>query len=225
MIPSGVCALRRNEPVVMKIWRALRDVLPAALRRRNSAIADRSRLRQFLESRASFVSQTSLYGYLRTRAGMRYPVLFDDSGFTRSVNIAKWHIWLACLSDLCVFAGGLLAKRAPARPDAVGAVLLATLDEILEATGVPADAGPEFAAHAARVRSRISLCEWASVPDDATPFSESVSALVHWAPIADELKQHDAQIVRNSIRFLWQDVRRALRRDLDAAAVMAPTPC
>jgi hypothetical protein len=205
----------------MKIWQALRDVLPSFLRRRNTAIADRARLCSFLESQASFVAQTALYGYLRTRAGMRYPVLFDDDGFMRSVNIAKWHIWLACLSDLCVFAGGLLLRRAPAPPDAVTSMMLATLDSILNATGTPDDAGGEFAAHASRVRGRISLCDWTAVADDATPFTESMAALVYWAPIADELKRHDEQIVRNSIRFLWQDVRRALRRDLDAASVIA----
>jgi len=208
----------------MKIRQALRNLLPAFLRRRNTAISDPAALRSFLESRASFVAQTALYGYLRTRAGMRYPVLFDDSGFTRSVNIAKWHVWLGCLSDLCIFTGGLLVKRGSARPDVVGTFMLATLDAILEATGIPADAGGEFGAHAQRVRARVSHCDWAAVSDDATPFTESSAALVHWAPIADVLKQHDKLIVRNSIRFLWQDVRRALRRDLDAASVMAMVP-
>jgi hypothetical protein len=206
----------------MTTLQSLREFLGALLRRRNIAISDGAELCKFLESRASFVAQTALYGYLRTRAGMRYPLLFDDSGFTKSVNIAKWHVWLACLSDLCVFTGGLLAKRAPARPDAVGAAMLATLDAILATTGIPADAGSEFAAHAQRIRARISLCDWAAVADDATAFSESPAALVYWAPIADELKRHDELIVRNSIRFLWQEVRRALRRDLDAASVMAP---
>ncbi|MEO8718010.1 MAG: hypothetical protein ABI423_07285 [Burkholderiales bacterium] len=205
----------------MNLWHALRDRLSAFLRRRSTAIADQAALRSFLETRASFVSQTALYGYLRTRAGMRYPVLFDDSGFVQSVNIAKWHVWLGCLSDLCIFAGGLLQKRASARPEDVGTFMLGTLDGTLTSIGIPADAGGEHAAHAQRVRARVSLCDWAAVPDDATPFTESSEALVYWSPIADELKQHDKLIVTNSIRFLWQDVRRALRRDLDATAVMA----
>ena len=46
-------------------------------------------------------------------------------------------------------------------------------------------------------------------------------ALVEWAPIGDELKQYDAEIVRGSVRFRWQEVRRDLRRDLDAEAVLA----
>jgi hypothetical protein len=221
MILSRLRALQQNGCYSMKIRQALRVLLPRFLRRRNTAITNRAALSSFLESQASFVAQTALYGYLRTRAGMRYPVLFDDDGFMQSVNIAKWHIWLACLSDLCVFAGGLLLRRAPAPPDAVTSTMLAILDSILDATGTPADAGAEFAAHASRVRGRIALCDWTTVADDATPFTESMAALVYWAPIADELKRHDEQIVRNSIRFSWQDARRALRRDLDAASVMA----
>lgn len=198
----------------------LRRLVGGRLRRRSTRIADREGLRQFLDSRASFVAQTALYGYLRTRAGLRYPVLFENASFTQSVNIAKWHVWLACLSDLAVFAGGLLAKRAHKPAEEVGRFMVAALDAVLDTTGVPADSGVEFAEHAQRVRARLALCDWAAVGDDATPFSESAPALVHWSPIADELKSHDEEIVRNSIRFLWQEVRRDLRRDLDASAVM-----
>lgn len=211
--------LERFSPA--ELGRRLRSGLGSLLSQRSSRIADRAGLRVFLESRASFVAQTSLYGYLRTRAGMQYPILFEDDVFVRSVNIAKWHVWLACLSDLAVFAGGLIVRRGAANPDQAGALMLATLDAILEATGMPAGAGGEFTEHAQRVRSRLMLCQWASVADGAATFSESGPALVHWAPIVDELKRHDAHIVSNSIRFAWQEVRRALRRDLDAAALMA----
>ena len=209
----------RFSPTV--VGRRLRSSLSSLLSQRSSRIADRDSLREFLESRASFVTQTSLYGYLRTRAGMQYPILFEDDVFVQSVNIAKWHVWLACLSDLAVFTGGLIVRRGAADPEQAGALMLATVDAILEATGTPAGAGGEFSEHAQRVRARLMLCHWAGVSDDATTFSESGPALVHWAPIVDELKRHDEHIVSNSIRFAWQEVRRALRRDLDAAALMA----
>jgi hypothetical protein len=206
--------------------------LPAALwdavltyvgvgRRRSEPITDLASLRRFLESRAAYVAQTSLYGYLRTRAGMRYPELFDDDVFVRSINIAKWHMWLACLADLAVYAGGMLARGAQVPPEAAGGLLRAQLEAILEATGVPPDAGDEFPAHAARVAARLSLCDWAAVSDGDGAFVESPPALVKWAPIIDELKRLDEAIVRNSVRFRWQEVRRDLRRDLDPAAVMA----
>jgi hypothetical protein len=235
MMPSRTLTNQRDGYYFMSILQALRDLVPMRLRRRSSTIADFATLRSFLDMRCSFVAQSALYGYLRTRAGMRYPILFDDAGFENSVNIAKWHVWLACLSDLSVFTGGLLAQRTSARREEVGALMLATFDAILVATGVPAGdailvatgvpagAGAEFDAHAQRIRARLALCDWSAIPDDATPFTESEPALVYWAPIADELKQHDVTIVRNSIRFLWQEVRRALRRDLDAAALMRCT--
>ena len=190
------------------------------LGKRNARIGDRAALQRFLQTRANLVAQTTLYGYLRTRAGMRYPQLFDDEVFVRSINVAKWQLWLACLADLAVFSGGLLASRSNARPEAIGELMCAVVEAVLEGNGIPADAGSDFASGAQQVRARLALCDWAGVPDDDTPFFESPAALVRYAPILEELMQLDAPIVRNSVRFGWQEIRRELRRDLDAAAVL-----
>ena len=190
------------------------------LGKRNARIGDRAALQRFLQTRANLVAQTTLYGYLRTRAGMRYPQLFDDEVFVRSINVAKWQLWLACLADLAVFTGGLLASRSNARPEAIGELMCAVVEAVLEGNGIPADAGSDFASGAQQVRARLALCDWAGVPDDDTPFFESPAALVRYAPILEELMQLDAPIVRNSVRFGWQEIRRELRRDLDAAAVL-----
>jgi hypothetical protein len=202
------------------LCKTLLDYLGAGPGRRTTPITGRKDLQRFLETRSSFVAQTSLYGYLRTRAGMRFPELFTDDAFVTSINIAKWQLWLACLADLSVYAGGLLS-RTQAPPEQIRALVSGVVEAILEATGVPADAGEDFEAGARRLRARIALCDWASVPDDETAFSESPAALVRHAPIVDELKQLDEPIVRNSVRFRWQEVRRDLRRDLDAVAVLA----
>ena len=72
------------------------------------------------------------------------------------------------------------------------------------------------------MRARLRLCDWSAQTDDAGPFSESPAALVYWAPIADELKVHDEEIVRNSVRYRWQEIRQQLRLMLDARSVLAP---
>jgi len=187
---------------------------------RSNRIADVEALQHFLASRSSHVAQTALYGYLRTRAGTRYPELFDDDDFVRSINIAKWHVWLACLSDLSVYAGGLLMQRNDKGRAPVDQVIITAVNQILTSTGIPEDAGPDFAQHAADVGVRLADCDWPSIQDDESPFSCSPEALVRWAPVVDKFKEEDEEIVRNSVRFRWQQVRRDLRRHLDAESVI-----
>jgi hypothetical protein len=151
------------------LWDAVRAYVGIG-RRRNEPIVDPAGLRRFLESRAAYVAQTSLYGYLRTRAGMRYPELFDDDTFVRSINIAKWYLWLACLADIAVYAGGMLVRGAHVPPEAAAALVRAQVAAILEATGTPPDAGEEFPEHARRVAARLVLCDWAAVGDDDGAF-------------------------------------------------------
>jgi len=196
----------------------LREYLGIGGRVRREPIRTPEALRAFLSSRASFIAQTSLYGYLRTRAGQRYPELFEDDRIVASINIAKWHVWLACLSDLSAYAGGLLA-RGGMPSEQSGELMRRLLDDILAETGVPPDADAEFPAHAARVRSRIALTPWSRVEDDEGCFHESPTALVRWAPVVEHLKRLDENIVRSSVRFHWQEVRRELREYLDVEAI------
>lgn len=201
------------------LWAALREQF-GARRRRSEPVNDRASLRRFLETRASYVAQTSLYGYLRTRAGKLYPEYFQNDDFVRAVNNAKWLIWLACLSDLSVYAGGLLAQRSRGGSREVGALIEGLMGAILDDTGVPPDADAEFLPQAQRVRARLAACDWSTVTDDDALFSASPNALVRWAPVVENLKALDEEIVKNSVRFRWQEIRRDLRRHLDAAAVL-----
>ncbi|MEM9683337.1 MAG: esterase [Pseudomonadota bacterium] len=206
------------------IWDWVRDYFGIARRGRRNPVIDTDGLRLFIETRSSHVAQTSLYGYIRTRAGTRFPELFENDTFIESLNIAKWQIWLACVGDLSVYAGGLIASRAGASQEQVSALMTSIVDDILERTGTPDDSGEKFGKGAAHVRGRIADMEWAAVTDDETPFSESPEALIEWAPIVDDLKQYDTEIVMNSARFRWHEVRRDLRRDLDAEAVLNSAP-
>lgn len=188
-------------------------------RREIPPVVDLQSLQDFLDSRSSHVTQTSLYGYLRTRAGSRFPELFANDEYAQAINAAKWNIWVACVSDLAIFAGGLL--HAGSGSTGTARVMNQVIDGLLARTGVPAEADDGFAVEVLALRSRVQGCEWSRVPDVETVFSTSPAALVRWAPIMSELMQLDEEIVRNSVRFRWQEVRQELRRLLDAKAVMA----
>ena len=217
---------RSNQSILTRLRQGasvLAEYLGAGTAGRKRTIADAAALQHFLDTRASHIAQITLYGYLRTRAGTRYPVLFENDAFVVSINHAKWQMWLACLSDLSVFAGGLLALRSQAGPTTAGAVVRRAVEALLERTGTPDDSGPLFAEGAEAVRDRLRRCNWTALADDESAFTASPEALVRHAPIIPELMALDEEIVRNSVRFRWQEVRRELRATLDADAILGRT--
>lgn len=184
-------------------------------------ISSPAALQRFIDTRASFIAQTSLYGYLRTRAGMRYPELFDDDPFVAGINIAKWHIWLDCVGDLAVFTGSRLARHSPQDTPRIATMMVDLLEGILSQAGTPDEAGREFPGHADQLRARVRDTDWLGVGDDAAAFSESPPSVVKWSPVMDELKQLDEEIVLNSVRFRWQEVRRDFVRQLQPKSLLA----
>jgi hypothetical protein len=207
-----------------ELWSTLRSYFGLGREAAQEPIDTPEALSRFLDKRASFVAQTSLYGYLRTRAGMRYPELFDDDPFVASINIAKWHVWLDCLSDLAVYAGSRIAQQAPRELPRIARMMTTAVDGILANAGTPAEAGAAFGAHVQRVRDRVARTDWLSVGKDEAAFTESPAGLVRWAPVMDELKELDEEIVRNSVRFRWQEIRSDLARHLDAPALVGALP-
>lgn len=224
VVNAGAVAVDFFELLKRYIGGGFRGLAGRGVGGRRGALDSPAALGEFLDSRASHVAQTALYGYMKTRAGTRFPALFEDPAMLTSINIAKWHVWAACLSDLAVYSGVLLRRDSGAPAETVRAALMPLVARALESSGGSGDrdeAGEDFPAAVARVKARLAGCDLDALGDDDSAFTESPRALVHWAPIADELKHRDAGIVRNSVRFRWQEIRRDLRRRLRAREVMA----
>ena len=60
-------------------------------------------LEDFIQTKSAWVSQVTLYGYLKTRMGTRYVLHFENDEFMKSVNLAKWNIYAVALQDLTFF--------------------------------------------------------------------------------------------------------------------------
>ena len=60
-------------------------------------------LENFIQSKSAWVTQVTLYGYLKTRMGTRYVLHFENDEFMSSVNLAKWNIYAVALQDLTFF--------------------------------------------------------------------------------------------------------------------------
>ena len=58
-------------------------------------------LKNFISKKSAYVSQFTLYGYLRTRmGGINFYKSLNDIPFNTSVNIARWNIFLVSVQDL-----------------------------------------------------------------------------------------------------------------------------
>ena len=72
-------------------------------------------LEVFIQSKSAWVTQVTLYGYLKTRMGTRYVLHFENDEFMSSVNLAKWNIYSVALQDLTLYLS-LIHISEPTRP-------------------------------------------------------------------------------------------------------------
>ncbi len=200
------------------IWRNLPALL---LRRRDtSPIESVSGLESFVVTRAAFHGQKALYGYVKARMGIRYPAMFEDRNIVASLNLAKMQVFAACLSDLAIYAVAHAGNDRPIGNDERAALALR-----FYRTGLNENAGeapPEFSAAdaIAAFKQRLAATDWrkALTPEN---FTESPKAVFRWAPIAENLKKFDREIIGNSVKFAWRDIRELFGKRLNADAVYA----
>ena len=61
-------------------------------------------LEDFIQKKSAWVTQVTLYGYLKTRMGTKYVLHFDNEKFLGSINKAKWNIYYVALQDMIFYS-------------------------------------------------------------------------------------------------------------------------
>ena len=190
-----------------------------AIRFDNSRIQTVDNLVEFIQTRAAYVAQTSLYGYLKTRMGTRYRQIFEDEEFLPSINSAKWRTYAACLSDLAVFAAATAGIEDGLSDREITELARYCFKTAVRQTFDDAEADKMRSEIAARFDKRISSVVWHDAAAGEKAFTSSPLELINSAPVAEEFKQLDKEIVTNSIRFRWRDVREQLRKRIGREAI------
>ena len=184
-------------------------------------VETRQQLYDFIDTRAAYVSQVTLYTYVKARAGTQYPKLFQNTDFLTSLRIARWHIYGAAICDLSLFAVAQL-KRSGGLDDKKASELVAEMLDGILLDYQQDDIDPElFTAMGDKGKQRAAFADWNLIADGAAAFQSSSDAVFRWAPIADELKNDDEEIVRNSIHLRWIGVRRDLKALIKPDLVLA----
>ena len=167
-------------------------------------ISNLDELEDFIQSKSAWVTQVTLYGYLKTRMGTRYVLHFENDKFMASVNLAKWNIYAVALQDLTFFTFSYLKNNSNYQEvDKAKEIFLKILDD--ETTNkMPLDIIEESKKN---FNDRLQNINWDTYYNDL-PFNPSALSLYKWAPIADELKNLDRKIVLNSVILKWDIVKK-----------------
>ena len=161
-------------------------------------------LENFIQSKSAWVTQVTLYGYLKTRMGTRYVLHFENDTFMRSVNLAKWNIYSTALQDLTFFTFSFLKANLNYQDTRKAKEIFFKIldDEITNK--MPLDLVEDTKKI---FNERLQNIDWNNYYSDL-PFNPSALSLYKWAPIAEELKTLDRKIVLNSVILKWDLVKK-----------------
>ena len=161
-------------------------------------ISSKKDLQNFIQERSAHVTQTTLYGYLKTRIGTRYVLMLEDEKFAESINIAKWNIYVVAISDLTFYVFSFLIEQKNLKKNDAQEIFDNIINEEVNnglKEKIYKNAKENFI-------KKFQNINWHKYYKE-NPFKDSGSALYEWSPIADELKILDKEIVLNSIKLKW----------------------
>ena len=176
-----------------------------------SKIKTLDELEEFIQTKSAWVSQVTLYSYLKTRMGTRYVLHFDNDEFMKSVNLAKWNIYAVALQDLTFFIFSYLKNNFGLNEiDKSKEIFFKILDDEISnkmPIKIVEDAKKSF-------NQRYENINWENYFSDI-PFNQSALSLYKWAPIAEDLKLLDRKIVLNSVILKWDTIKKEFKERIN----------
>ena len=160
-------------------------------------------LKSFIQKKSAWVSQITLYSYLKTRMGTKYVLHFDNEELMSSINKAKWNIYSIALQDLTFYTLSYLNVYYNYNETSKASEIYEEIINNEITNGMPEEValkGKE------KFKERLQKINWKEYYK-SWPFNESALALYEWAPIAEELKTLDRKIVLNSMILKWENIQ------------------
>jgi len=171
-------------------------------------IKNLNELEHFIQTKSAWVTQVTLYNYLKTRMGTRYVLHFDNDVFMSSLDIAKWNIYSVALQDLTLFTFSYLKVNFNYQNIDHSKEIFSKILENEISNKMPLDIIEEAKK---TFNARLQNINWEIYYKDL-PFNPSALSLYKWAPIADELKTLDRKIVLNSMILKWDIIKKEFEK-------------
>ena len=172
--------------------------------KKKKKIENYSDLKEFIQKNSSWVSQVTLYGYLKTRMGAKYVLMFEDEIFLGSINKAKWNIYVVALQDLTFYTISYLKnERNLHDTEKSKEIYFQILEDELQ-NQLPKEIYEKAKSEFSKRYENINWSDYYK----SLPFNCSSLSLYEWSPIAEELKTLDKKIVLNSMILKWDNVKK-----------------
>ncbi len=165
------------------------------------SIRSKEDLKDFIQARSAHVTQTTLYGYLKTRMGHKFTLMVEDEIFSKSINLAKWNIYMVALADCAFYVFSYLITEKNLKENDCKDIYL----NIIENEKKNGLSDEIYEKSKSAFLKRLEIVDFKKYYLE-NAFRESGLALYNWSPIADELKVLDKEIVLNSIKLKWNVV-------------------
>ena len=166
-------------------------------------IKNLSDLESFIQKKSAWISQVTLYSYLKTRMGTKYVLHFDNEKLLSSINKAKWNIYSVALQDLTFFSFSYLNAIYNYEDIIKSKDIFHSILDNEKKNGMPEEV---YDSAKISFEERFQKVDWKK-HYNSLPFNDSALALYKWAPIADELKTLDRKIVLNSMILKWDNIK------------------
>jgi len=164
-------------------------------------------LEHFIQTKSAWVTQVTLYNYLKTRMGTRYVLHFDNDVFMASLDIARWNIYSVALQDLTLFTFSYLKVNFNYQNINQSKEIFFKILDSESSNKMPVDI---IEGAKKTFNERHQNINWETYYKDL-PFNPSALSLYKWAPIAEELKTLDRKIVLNSMILKWDNVEKEFK--------------
>ena len=169
-----------------------------------SKIKNLTELEEFIQTKSAWVSQVTLYSYLKTRMGTRYVLHFDNDVFMKSVNEAKWNIYAVSLQDLTFYTFSYLKTNLNFKDLNKSKEIFHNILDDESTNNMPSAIIDKTKKN---FEERFQVINWNEYWNNI-PFNQSALSLYEWAPIAEELKILDRKIVLNSVILKWDIIKK-----------------
>lgn len=189
--------------------------------KRPPPITTRAALVDFIDTRAAFLSQKSIWDYARGRSGPYFSMMVKEKAFLEGVERARWKNYPYGLSILAEMVHGVLLPFSGAAVPLARALREMALDAF-DRYPAPAALGAELWSEArkelaARI-DQIALHTPKLVKDIPVAFAQ---VFFDNMPIHERLRENDFELIRNQLRVNLINMQRDFLKAAELDALVA----